>query len=198
MKKVLIFCSKTFIVILNRQRFGSVSGGISALSENIQRKDRIMKNFFRKYYVIEITPLKFHKFYHFVLTPVNILMTGYMLISMILHPENADAITIVYDLALLACLVLTFIGCFKLRKYAWAAIMAGFALELVYDFAYLVILSGLGANALLFAFSQILWRIVFIILMGIYYIKRQPLFFDPIPYDHVPKELRPDDKKKGK
>ncbi|HIQ98964.1 MAG TPA: hypothetical protein IAB23_04690 [Candidatus Scybalocola faecavium] len=155
-----------------------------------------MKSFFRRYYVIELTPMKFHKFYHFVLTPVNILMTLYLLISGFLHPEDGDVITTGYNVILLACLILTFIGCFKLKKYAWAAIMTGFVLEVIYELCYVILLAPFGTDALIFAVSQVLWRLVFTVLMGIYYIKRMPLFFDPIPYDEVPEELKPKDKKK--
>ena len=67
-----------------------------------------MKRFFRRYYVIEITPMKFHRFYYLVLTPVNILLALWATIDMFLHPETLDAISVIYNLAILACCVLTF------------------------------------------------------------------------------------------
>ena len=155
-----------------------------------------MKRFFRKYYVIELTPLKFHRFYYLVLTPVNIFLAIYATIDMFLHPETLDAISVIYNLAILACCVLTFIGCFKLRKYAWFAIMGGFGLELVYDLCALLLVAPFGMTAMWNVFSQVLWRIVLIILMIIYYVKRQPLFFDPVPLSELPKELREEAQKK--
>lgn len=149
-----------------------------------------MKRFFRRYYVIEITPLKFHKFYHFVLTPINILLALYMIADMFLHIETMDIISTCYNLAILTCCVLTFIGCFKFKKYAWIAIMCGFVLELIYDGCAVVFAAPFGSYAIFLALSQIAWRVVFIILMAGYYIKRQHLFFDPVPYDELPKELR--------
>ena len=149
-----------------------------------------MKRFFRRYYVIEITPLKFHKFYHLVLTPINILLSLYMIVNMLIYTETMDFISLVYDVAILACCIVTFIGCFKLKKYAWYAIMCAFALELIYDFCAIAFVIPFGMNVVLYALSDIVWRLVFIILMIIYYVKRQPLFFDPVSYDEVPKELR--------
>ena len=157
-----------------------------------------MKRFFRRYYVIEITPMKFHRFYYLVLTPVNILLALWATIDMFLHPETLDAISVIYNLAILACCVLTFMGSFKLHKYAWFAIMGAFALELIYDFCALMLVAPFGMMAVWNTFSQVLWRFVFIILMIIYYVKRQPLFFDPVPFSELPKELQEEaQKKKG-
>lgn len=149
-----------------------------------------MKRFFRRYYVIEITPLKFHKFYHLILTPINIILAIYMIADIFLHPETMDLISTSYNIAILTCCVLTFIGCFKFRKYAWIAIMCGFALELIYDFCAVAFVAPLGSSYVWMALSQIAWRLVFIVLMIGYYIKRQPLFFYPVPYEELPKDLK--------
>lgn len=148
--------------------------------------------------MIEITPLKFHKFYHLVMTPINILLALYMIADIFLHMETMDIFSTGYNFAILICCVLTFIGCFKFKKYAWIAIMCGFALELVYDGCAIGFAAPFGSAAVWLSFSQVAWRLAFILLMIGYYVKRQPLFFDPVPYSEVPKELRKELEKKSK
>lgn len=149
-----------------------------------------MKKFFRRYYVREITPLRFHKLYHYILTPINIVITVLAIITMLINLDDFDILSFFYEVALLICCVLTFIGCFHFKKYAWIAIMGGFALELIYDLCFILFLAPYGWDAVLYAVSEIIWRVIVIVLMGIYYIKRQPLFFHPVPYEELPEELR--------
>lgn len=138
-----------------------------------------------KFYTKEIAPLKFHKLYHLVVTPLNIVLAIYALYSLVTGSGAAGGATIAYayeGLLILSC-VLTFIGCFHFKKYAWWAIMLGFVLELFYDIYYLIATTVINPAFFVDALSQVLWRMVAVVFMFIYYLKRRPLFFDPISYE---------------
>ena len=139
------------------------------------------------YYTKELTPLKFHKFYHYVLTPLNILNVIYMLASMFAN-RQFSTLVLVYDLLLLASCILTFVGCFKFKKYAWWAIMAGFVLEIFYSIYFVTYYAVTAPQFIIDALSQVGWRFAFVIVMGIYYFKRKPLFFNPVPIEEIPEE----------
>lgn len=136
-----------------------------------------------KFYTKEIAPMKFHKLYHLVVTPVNILLSVYTLVTLFSGKDSPGLITVAYEGLLIVACVLTFIGCFKFKKYAWWAIMLGFGLEMFYDIYFLIFYTVLSPDFFIDALSQVLWRMVAVVFMFIYYLKRRPLFFDPIPYE---------------
>ncbi len=142
-----------------------------------------------KYYTPELTPLKFHKFYHWIMTPVNILYTLYIIWTM--FAENTiSPLLLAYDLLLIVSCVLTFVGCFNFRKYAWWAIMGGFALELFYDIYVIAFYAIQLPEYVLVALNMQGWRFIIIIFLAVYYWKRKPLFFNPVPLEQIPKEYR--------
>ena len=151
-----------------------------------------------KHYTKELTPLKFHKFYHYVLTPLNILNIIYMIASMFAN-RQFSTLALIYDLLLLVSCILTFVGCFDFKAYAWWAIIGGFALEIFYDLYTVIYYAVAFPQFTIDAISQVGWRVAMIIVFGIYYYKRKPLFFDPVPLEEIPKEYRkPVGKKKSK
>ena len=142
-----------------------------------------------KHYTKELTPLKFHKIYHYVLTPLNILNVIYMLASMFANRQYSTLV-LVYDLLLLASCVLTFVGCFKFKAYAWWAIIVGFGLEIFYSIYFVAYYAITMPQFTVDALSQVCWRFAFVIVMGIYYYKRKPLFFNPVPLEEIPEEYK--------
>ena len=143
----------------------------------------------RKHYTKELTPLKFHKLYYWVITPVNIIFTIYTMAQMFAN-HTSTPLLIVYDSLLLISCVLTFVGGYHFKKYAWWAIMGGFALELFYDVYYVIFSAVVMPELMTLALSNVAWRFVAVILMGIYYLKRKPLFFNPVPIEEIPEEYR--------
>ena len=148
-----------------------------------------------KFYTRELTPLRFHKLYHYVLTPFNILNILYIFVSLIIN-KQFSILTVVYNGLLLAACILTFIGCFKFKKYAWWAIMAGFLMEIFYSVYFVAFYAVTLPDYVMAAVNQVGWRFVAVIMMGVYYYKRKPLFFDPVPVDEIPEEYRKNERKK--
>lgn len=139
----------------------------------------------RMYYSVGSTPLRFHKFYHLVMTPLNFVMAVFVIYQAFSGQSQLNWLGMGYNALLLVACVLTFVGCFKFKPYAWWAIIGAFVLEIVYD-AYFVIAVGLMDSSLIgAALMQIGWRPAAIVLMAVYYIKRRPLFFNPITEEEV-------------
>lgn len=140
-----------------------------------------------KFYTRELTPLRFHKLYHWVIMPINIIYIIYLLAEMFVSGK-VSTLTVIYNgLLLLACAA-AFIGCFKFRKYAWWAIMGGFVLEIFYSAYFIALYAVILPEQVMVAVNQVGWRFVAVIMMGVYYYKRRPLFFNPVPLEEIPEE----------
>ncbi len=150
-----------------------------------------------KYYTRELTPLKFHKLYHWIITPLNILNIIVMTLQMFANHQFSWLSMVYNGLLFIAC-IMTFYGCFKFKKYAWWAIIGGFALELVYDIYFVAYYAVTAPEYTMMAFNQVCWRFVVVIIMGAYYWKRKPLFFNPVPLEDIPEEYRSLSKKQKK
>ena len=139
----------------------------------------------KMYYSVGTTPLMFHKFYHLVMTPLNFVMAVFLIYQAFVGQTELNWLGMGYNVLLLVACVLTFVGCFKFRSYAWWAIIGSFVLEIVYDSYFVIAVGMMDTSLISAALMQIGWRPVAIVLMAVYYIKRRPLFFNPITEEEV-------------
>jgi hypothetical protein len=135
-----------------------------------------------QYYDSASTPLKFHKFFRYVLLPVNFL-TG--LISLVSEPDGMPvfswlyAVDIGYFLIMLSLILVCFIGFFGWQSYAWYGVFAYLGVNLLYTLftvaLYALYISDTTRPGVIA--GQFFGAVAYAVLVGIYYIKRRPLFF---------------------
>ena len=127
------------------------------------------------------TPLKFHKFFHYVWTPV--LFAG----SLLVIPGQLTAVSYnPYTAARLAygilncCLIAAyFIGFFRWKLYSWYCLFVQMAAEILFAAGtYILYVAVVPHNSFTsgMGFGNIIGAAVRSTLIGIYYYKRKPLF----------------------
>ena len=131
------------------------------------------------YYSAETAPLKFHKAFYKVLSPIFICIRVILFLSTIIHLANPDSY---YDFGMLI-LSLLFSGVeivfLSLIAYGFAN-KKDYAWYMVYAFLVETVLSGI-INAMqspntTTAVGEIIGAFIIPILIGIYYYKRKPIF----------------------
>ena len=134
----------------------------------------------KHYYSLQSTPLKFHKIFYNVISPILIAVQVLILVATIGHLIDYDGyynfVTLVLNLfsCCLAIIFLSFItyGFFKKRKFAWYMVYAYLILTILSN-----VVSAIQLDNIAFAVGQIIGALIIPTLIGIYYYKRKSLFF---------------------
>ena len=130
------------------------------------------------------TPLAFHAFFRFCTAPVGFLLALGNLIKTASNTNGIaflNAIDLIYFSAVAALLLACFIGFFGWKPYAWKCVMAYLCLNSVYALYCVVIYAIYLSFSPIYmgtAVGQFIGVLVYSILVGIYYYKRKPLFFE--------------------
>jgi len=136
----------------------------------------------KQYYDRVQAPLAFHFFYRFIGLPLGFLTRVTELQELLtMTTDNNWLVTadIIFCLLSIGFILVCFIGFFGWKPYAWYGVMGYLCMQLIY------LLAGGTACAILFPemagsfVGKIIGALISAPLMGIYYIKRKPLFFAP-------------------
>lgn len=127
------------------------------------------------YYSVESTPLKFHKAFYKVLSPILMGVQTLVWLATIgyLSPFCNIGIILNFIISGFSIVVLGFItyGFAKKKQYAWYMVYT----YLILNVSSNIISAILSANAAV-AIGQIIGALIIPTLIGIYYYKRKPLF----------------------
>ena len=133
----------------------------------------------KKYTDYYSTPLKFHKFFHYVWTPITLIVSIIALFSSIGSYSQFNRVTaVITTFALLntGLIVAYFLGFLRWKKYGWYCLYIQMAEELIYGvfqyFVYSTYLPALKSMAFGIIFGVILRGVP----IGIYYYNRRALF----------------------
>ena len=139
----------------------------------------------KQYYSKAEAPLLFHKFMHYFILPVGMLVTLAQLFYVIVDVSYFDLpylIDIGYFVFYFVSVLVCFIGFFKWKPYAWYSLMVSLSLNLLYCliliFMYAIYLPG---NISTIA-NNLIYSLIYAGVVGTYYLKRKFLFVD-IPRD---------------
>lgn len=133
-----------------------------------------------QYYLKSQTPLKFHKFFWYVLLPLNFISTAitfYQEFSVMTEFTWLYAVDGVFFTLALFLMMACFIGFFGWKSYAWYSVMAFLGLLVVSGIGTVAVYAAYDPDQLPFAAGQLLAAILEAALIGKYYRKRRPLFF---------------------
>lgn len=133
-----------------------------------------------QYYSKTGTPLKFHKFFWYVLLPLNFISTAitfYQEFSVMTEFSWLYAVDGVFFTLALLLMMACFIGFFGWKPYAWYSVMAFLGLLVVSGIGTVAVYAAYDPDQLPFAGGQLLAAILEAALIGKYYRKRRPLFF---------------------
>lgn len=131
------------------------------------------------YYSVETTPLKFHKAFYKVLSPIFMGVQGLVLLGTIGHLSSDNGL---YNPAMLvlnliiSCIAITILafityGFAKKKQYAWYMVYAYLILNVSSN-----IISATQTPNPAVAVGQIIGALIIPSLIGIYYYKRKPIF----------------------
>ena len=142
----------------------------------------------KKYYEVSDTPLNFHYFFWYAAIPLGSLFLIKNLMGDFAYlSDNAysDAsllleIEIFFLFAELILRVICFVGFFKWSKDAWYSLMSLLSLGIIYNLLFLILYAVYFPGLMATALSHLIGATIFAILVGLYYLKRKPLFFDDI------------------
>lgn len=137
----------------------------------------------KEYKIKENTPLAYHDFLRYFWLPFGILTTIYRMLSQISEMEFFNllyAIDIGYYIIVLILMLVSFVGFFKWRSYAWYGINAFLCVNVAYNLFAVVFFVIYVPEQISTAVGQLTAALIYAVLLGIYYRKRRPLFF---PHD---------------
>lgn len=131
------------------------------------------------YYSLESTPLKFHKAFYKVLSPIFMGVQTLVLLATIGYLTDDNGYYNVGMLTLnliLSCIAIAFLGFItygfaKKKQYAWYMVYAYLILNVSSN-----IISAVQSGNPAIAVGQIIGALIIPTLIGIYYYKRKPLF----------------------
>jgi len=137
------------------------------------------------------TPLKFHRFFWFVLLPLNFVSTAITLYQEFSVMEEftwlyaVDAFFFSVSLVLMLAII---IGFFGWKSYAWYSVMGFLGLLVVSGICNVAIYAAYAPQELTFSIVQLIVAILEAVLIGKYYKNRRSLFFS----DAQPTSAAPD------
>ena len=138
----------------------------------------------RQYYDRSTAPLLFHKFFWWVRLPVGFIFVLVKLVDIFLNGEYRYsnysvyyAVDIVYFLIIIGLTTACFIGFFRWKAYAWYCMIVYLSVYVVYSVFVVMLYSIMIPFQSAAAVGQFIGASVYSVLIGIYYIKRRPLFF---------------------
>ena len=126
------------------------------------------------------TPLKFHKFFWYVLLPLNFFSTAVTLkqeFSVMTEFSWLFAVDAFFFTVALGLMLACFVGFFGWKSYAWYSVMALLGTFVVSGICTVAIYAAYVPEELTYSFGQLVVAILEAVLIGKYYIKRRPLFF---------------------
>lgn len=133
----------------------------------------------KRYYSIGGTPLSFHSFIRYFSLPLSVIYIAADLVECLTNYTRFnwfDTYYIGYDVIFIILGVIIFIGFFRWKAYAWYCMMAILALNPLYLIGSSIICSVYQPSGLTKVLELLATRVIFSVLVGIYYIKRKPLF----------------------
>jgi ribosomal protein L40E len=134
----------------------------------------------KQYFFKEETPLAFHKFFWYVSLPIGFFVTIVKMVNMLsemLYFNWLYAIDIGFFLIALSLILTCFIGFWGWKSYAWYSIMIYLSVLVTYCIISVVVYAIYIPYQINTAIGQLLGILIYVILVGIYYKKRRPLFF---------------------
>lgn len=134
----------------------------------------------KQFYLKEDTPLAFHKFFWYVSLPIGFLISmGRMIseVSEMLFFNWLYAIDIGYYIIALTLMLVSFVGFFGWKSYAWYAVMTYLCVGVAYNLFAVIIYGLYIPDQIGTAIGQLLGVLIYAVLVGVYYRKRRPLFF---------------------
>lgn len=126
------------------------------------------------------TPLMYHKFRWYVSLPLAVLITLIQINNekeLLFSGNWAYGIDGGYLLIILVLNMICFVGYFQWRAYAWYSTLISMVVQSGYAFIGIIIYALYLPSQIATALGQFLGVTTVSILIGIYYIKRKPLFF---------------------
>lgn len=138
----------------------------------------------KAYYDRDSAPLAFHSFIRYVSLPLGFLVT---LGQMLLEFSGASAYNWLYSADLLAsittlALIATcFVGFRGWKSYAWYGMMIYLGFGVLYNVFVISVYSTYAPQMVDSAVSRCMGSLIYAILVGVYYYKRKPLFFEQLP-----------------
>ena len=136
-----------------------------------------------RYYFEKNTPLAFHKFFWYVSMPLGIVVLTARMIKTISEMQFFSwfiAMDAVFCVVLLTLEVVCFIGFFNWKPYAWYSIMAMLCVNAVYQFFVIALYALYLPDEIGIGLGSFLGFAIYAALVGTYYSKRRPLFFQNV------------------
>ena len=135
----------------------------------------------KKYNDRSETPLTFHKFFWWVVLPLSFL-TGCTRMNSAVQDVNAGygayaTIDVLYYFAILGLIAACFIGFFQWKSYAWYCVILILSVNVVYGLYGVVLYAVTLPDWIVTPIAWLIISLIYAILIGIYYIRRRPLFF---------------------
>ncbi len=133
-----------------------------------------------KYHIQNVTPLAFHNFFRFFSLPVGALLALVRLVG-VFNQSNVvfnsySLIDVAYYILAITLSIVCIIGFINWKPYAWQSVMVFLVASPLYCLIiliiYLVYLPSVAATVL----GQFIGVLIYGILVGLYYLKRKPLF----------------------
>ena len=133
----------------------------------------------KKYTDHNSTPLKFHKFFHYVWTPITLLVSIILLFILFRgfsYNNVGSAVYVTFSVLNFALTAAYFIGFFRWKKYAWYCLFAQLISEAVLYTAALILSVFILPQYISTVIGVLIGFSIRGIPMGIYYYKRRGLF----------------------
>ena len=133
----------------------------------------------KKYTDHNSTPLKFHKFFHYVWTPITLLVSIILLFALFRgfsYNNVGLAVYVTFSVLNFALTAAYFIGFFRWKKYAWYCLFAQLISEAVLYTATLILSVFILPQYISTVIGVLIGFSIRGIPMGIYYYKRRGLF----------------------
>lgn len=133
----------------------------------------------KKYTDHNSTPLKFHKFFHYVWTPITLLVSIILLFTLFRgfsYNNVGSAVYVTFSVLNFALTAAYFIGFFRWKKYAWYCLFAQLISEAVLYTAALILSVFILPQYISTVIGVLIGFSIRGIPMGIYYYKRRGLF----------------------
>lgn len=135
----------------------------------------------KQYLLRENTPLAFHRFFWYFSLPIGFLLTIrtiYTTITEMTAYHWLYTVDIIYSIITLILFAACFIGFFGWKPYAWYCLITSLGLNVSYCVYSVIIYQIYLPDEIGEAVGRLLGIVIYTIIVGIYYTKRRPLFFN--------------------
>lgn len=134
----------------------------------------------KKYYSETNTPLKFHKFYHYICIPLAFIKGLLSLFTTIQSIISFNFMYAVDIISLVLCVVLSaivFLEFYSFSSKGWYALMAYLVVKTLYDVICMVFFAIYAPDIFVDRLITSITTALLSALIALYYYKRKPLFF---------------------